>query len=163
MASILRCLVILGRKYIIGVTMKRSQRFKPVVKVAENREQEAARLLGDSQTMLDQAQQKLAELENYREEYIKRFHTTGAEGMSASQMMDYRAFMVKLERAITEQNKVVEQATVVVEQHRQEWFARRGKVQMLDTVVARYQTDEQRDADRKEQSDQDERAQHVKR
>ena len=106
-----------------------------------------------------QAQQRLTELESYREEYIKRFHSTGAVGMSAAQMMDYRAFMVKLDQAIAEQGVVVEQAAQRVEQQRQEWFSRRGKVKMLDTVVTRYQADERRDADRKEQGDQDERTQ----
>ena len=143
--------------------MKRSQRFEPVVKVAENREQEAARLLGEAQSALTQAQQRLNELEGYREEYIKRFHATGSTGMSAAQMMDYRAFLLKLDQAIAEQGIVAEQATHFVEQQRQEWFAKRGKVKMLDTVVARYQAVEQRDADRKEQGDQDERSQRIKR
>lgn len=143
--------------------MKRSRRFEPVVRVAENREKDAARALGSAQTVLTQAQVRLAELENYREEYIKRFHSTGAVGMSAAQMMDYRAFMVKLEQAIQEQVVVVEQADTHVESQRQQWFARRGKVKMLDTVVARYQADERRDADRKEQGEQDDRAQHIKR
>lgn len=142
--------------------MKRSERFEPVVKVAENREQEAARVLGDAQSALTSAQQKQAELESYREEYVQRFHSTGATGMSAAQMLDYRAFLVKLDLAISEQALVVEQAASLVEQQRQEWFVRRGKVKMLDTVVERYQTEEQRDANRKEQSDQDDRAQHTK-
>ena len=141
---------------------KRSQRFEPVVKVAENREQAAARGLGHAQATLAEAQQRLTELESYREEYIKRFHSTGAVGMSAAQMMDYRAFMVKLDQAIAEQGVVVEQAAQRVEQQRQEWFNRRGKVKMLDTVVTRYQADERRDADRKEQGDQDERTQQIK-
>lgn len=143
--------------------MKRSRRFEPVVKVAENRKQEAAQALGDAQRALTHAQQKLAELDNYREEYVKRFHSTGAVGMSAAQMMDYRAFLAKLDQAIVEQRVVVAQTGKLVETQRQEWFARRGKVKMLDTVVARYQADEQRDADRKEQGDQDERTQRIKR
>ena len=141
---------------------KRSQRFEPVVKVAENREQEAARDLGRAQATLAEAQQRLSELESYREEYIKRFHSTGAVGMSAAQMLDYRAFMVKLDQAIAEQGLVVEQVAHRAEQQRQEWFSRRGKVKMLDTVVTRYQADERRDADRKEQGDQDERTQQIK-
>jgi len=118
--------------------------------------------LGDAQSALTDAQQRLAELEGYREEYIKRFHVTGSVGMSAAQMMDYRAFLAKLDQAITEQGMAVGQAASLVEQQRQEWFARRGKVKMLDTVVARYQADELRDANRKEQGDQDERSQHIK-
>ena len=104
----------------------------------------------------------MGELEGYREDYIKRFHVTGSVGMSAAQMLDYRAFLVKLDQAIAAQGGVVEQAADLVERQRQEWFTQRGKVKMLDTVVARYQADEQRDADRKEQGDQDERAQQIK-
>jgi len=139
--------------------MKRSRRLEPVVKVAENREQQAARSLGDAQSALNQAQQRLDELENYRKEYIQRFHTTGAVGMSAVQMGDYRLFLSNLSRAIEQQAGLVKQAAAAVEQQRQQWFARRGKVKMLGNVVSRFQTEEQRVADRKEQLEQDERSQ----
>ena len=141
--------------------MKRSRRLEPVVKVAENHEKQAAKALGDSQTALAQTQQRLSELEHYREEYLKRFHSAGAVGMSAAQMADYRLFLANLDGAITEQERVVQRAAAVVEQHRQAWFNRRGKVKVLDSVVARYQADERRDEDRKEQNDQDDRAQHT--
>jgi len=141
--------------------MKRSQRLEPVVKVAENREQQAARSLGDSQSALNQAQQRLDELNKYREEYIQRFHANGAMGMSAVQMGDYRLFLSNLARAIEQQVGLVQQATAVVEQQRQQWFTRRGKVKMLGSVVSRFQADEQRIADRKEQLEQDERAQQM--
>lgn len=141
--------------------MKRSQRLEPVVRVAENREQQAARSLGDSQSALNQAQQRLDELENYRKEYIQRFHTNGATGMSAVQMGDYRLFLSNLSRAIEQQIGLVKQAVATVEQQRQQWFARRGKVKMLGNVVSRFQTEEQRVADRKEQLEQDERAQRM--
>ncbi len=141
--------------------MKRSRRLEPVVKVAENREQQAARSLGDAQSALNQAQQRLDELENYRKEYIQRFHTTGAMGMSAVQMGDYRLFLSNLSRAIEQQAGLVKQAAVAVEQQRQQWFARRGKVKMLGNVVSRFQTEEQRVADRKEQLEQDERSQRM--
>ncbi len=141
--------------------MKRSQRLEPVVRVAENREQQAARSLGDSQSALNQAQQRLNELKNYREEYIQRFHTTGAAGMSAVQMRDYRLFLSNLSRAIEQQAGLVEKAATVVEKQRQQWFSRRGKVKMLGNVVSRFQADEQRVVDRKEQLEQDERAQRM--
>jgi len=132
-----------------------------VVRLAENREQQAARSLGDSQLALKQAQQRLDELKNYREEYIQRFHTNGATGMSAIQMGDYRLFLSNLSRAIEQQAGLVQQAAAVVEQQRQQWFTRRGKVKMLGNVVARFQTDEQRVVDRKEQLEQDEHAQRM--
>jgi flagellar FliJ protein len=141
--------------------MKRSQRLEPVVKVAQNREQQAAKSLGDSQSALNQAEQRLEELKGYREEYIRRFHANGAVGMSAAQMGDYRLFLSNLSHAIEQQVELVKQAAAVVEQQRKKWFNRRGKVKMLDKVVSRFQTDEQRVVDKKEQSEQDERAQHM--
>lgn len=143
--------------------MKRSQRLGPVVRVAENREQQAARSLGDSQSALSQARQRLDELKNYREEYIRRFHTNGAVGMSAVQMGDYRLFLSNLSHAVEQQVGLVQQAAVVVEQQRQQWLVRRGKVKMLGNVVSRFQTDEQRVVDRKEQLEQDERVRHMSR
>lgn len=141
--------------------MKRSKRLEPVVKVAENRKQQAAKALGDSQSALQQAEQRLEELKNYREEYIRRFHANGAQGMSAVQMGDYRLFLSNLSRAIEQQTELVEQAAAVVEQQRQQWFNRHGKVKMLDKVVSRIQADEQRVVDKKEQMEQDEQAQRM--
>lgn len=143
------------------MAQKRSQRLEPVVKLAENREQEAARALGDAQSSLAQAEEKLQELKTYREEYVQRFHANGAVGMSAVQMGDYRLFLSKLSRAIEQQAELVEQAAATVAQQRQQWFSQRGKVKMLDNVVSRYQADEQRVSDRKEQREQDEHAQHM--
>jgi len=143
--------------------MKRSQRLEPVVKVAQNREQQAARALGDSQQALSQAEQRLDELKNYREEYVRRFHASGAAGMSAVQMGDYRLFLSNLSRAIEQQVELVQQAVAAVEQQRQQWFSRRGKVKMLGNVVSRFQTDERRVVDRKEQLEQDERSQRMPR
>ena len=126
--------------------MKRSKRLEPVVRVAENRKQQAAKALGESQSALQQAEQRLDELKNYREEYIRRFHTNGAQGMSAVQMGDYRLFLSNLSRAIEQQVELVNQAAAV---------------KMLDKVVSRFQADEQRIVDKKEQLEQDERAQRL--
>jgi flagellar FliJ protein len=149
--------------YVHFSVMKRSQRLQPVVKVAEGREQQAVRALGRSQQVLTEAEQRLAELITYREEYIRRFHSVGATGMSAVQMGDYRQFLHKLSLAIGQQEGVVAQAKKAVEEQRRHWFKTRGKVQMLDNVVSRYAADEQRAADRKEQHEQDEHAQRPRR
>lgn len=139
--------------------MKKSRRLQPVVKVAESREQQAARVLGDAQTTLSEAEQRLAELKGYREDYIARFHSAGAAGMAAAQMEDYRQFLHKLSLAIDQQGDVIVRAASVVEEKRQDWHVSRSKAQMLENVVSRYQTEEQRVVDRKEQGEQDERSQ----
>ncbi len=139
--------------------MKRSKRLQPVVQVAESREQLAARVLGVSQGLLDQAVQQLDELKSYRDNYLQRFQQAGAAGMGAAQLGDYRHFLQKLGLAIEQQTQVIAQAEQEVAAKRSLWFTSRGKVRMLGTVVSRYRCEEERDDMRKEQQEQDERAQ----
>ncbi len=139
--------------------MKKSRRLKPVVRVAEGREQQAARALGVAQTRLRQVQQQQEELQRYRDDYRQRFQQVGAMGMGAVQLGDYQQFLHKLEQAIEQQGQQVAQATQEVEAKRVLWFASRGKVRMLDTVVARYQAIEEQQVARREQREQDERSQ----
>ena len=139
--------------------MKKSKRLQPVVKVAESREQQAARALGQAQSRQADAEQRLAELQGYREDYIARFHAAGARGMGAVRMEDYQKFLHKLAMAIEQQKQVIAQAQQVVEEKRRLWHVSRSKKQMLGNVVSRYQAEEQRLADRKEQGELDERSQ----
>ncbi|VAX02241.1 hypothetical protein MNBD_GAMMA20-1653 [hydrothermal vent metagenome] len=139
--------------------MKKSRRLKPVVRVAEGREQQAARALGVAQARLGQVQQQQEELQRYRDDYRQRFQQAGAVGMGAVQLEDYQQFLHKLEQAIEQQGQQVALATQEVEAKRVLWFASRGKVRMLDTVVARYQAIEEQQVARREQREQDERSQ----
>ena len=138
--------------------MKRSRRLQPVARLAENHEQQAARALGDAQTQLTQAEQRLGELQSYREEYERRFQQMGSSGMGSLQMADYRQFLHNLSKAIEQQEVIVQQAMNLVVQRKQHWFAKRGNTQMLDNVVQRYESMEQREDDRKSQREQDERS-----
>lgn len=139
--------------------MKKSRRLKPVVRVAEGREQQAARALGVAQARLGQVQQQQEELQRYRDDYRQRFQQAGAVGMGAVQLEDYQQFLHKLEQAIEQQGQQVALATQEVEAKRVLWFASRGKVRMLDTVVARYEAIEEQQVARREQREQDERSQ----
>ena len=141
--------------------MKKSRRLEPVVKVAENREQQATRALGEAQKKLVAAEQRLRELKQFRDEYHSRFNTAGAAGMTALLMEDYRKFLHKLSLAINQQLKVIAQAAGTVEEKRRLWHLSRSKTQMLESVVSRYQAQEQRQADRREQGEQDERYQRL--
>jgi flagellar FliJ protein len=139
--------------------MKKSKRLEPVVKVAENREQQATRALGEAQKRLAAAEQRLRELKQYREEYHARFKANGAAGMGAMFLEDYQKFLHKLSLAIQQQVAVIAQAAAAVEEKKRLWHVSRSKTQMIESVVARYQAQEQRQADRKEQGEQDQRSQ----
>ncbi len=142
---------------MIGMT--RSKRMKPVVKVAEGREQAAARVMGEAQRQLQAQEDKLQELITYRAQYTEQFQVSGGAGLGAARLQDYRVFLSRLNQAIEQQHVRIAQCQQDCERQRSNWMATRTRSQALDKVVERYQREERRADDRREQNETDERAQ----
>lgn len=142
--------------------MTRSKRMTPVVKVAESREQAAARVLGEARQRLEQQQRKLEELTTYRDQYSLEFQQCSGQGMGVARLQDFRLFLARLNEAIEQQRRLVERCQQDCERRRLQWVATRTRTQALGKVVDRYQREEQRVAERREQRDSDERAQRVR-
>lgn len=138
--------------------MTRSKRLNPVVKVAEHREKDAARLLGQSQQRLEQQRARLRELIGYREEYHLKYQQTCGRGIDVKQLQEFRMFLARLNDAIAQQQKTVVQVERDVERCRAGWLRTRTRSQALDKVRERYQHVEREEADRREQADLDERS-----
>jgi flagellar FliJ protein len=137
--------------------MSPSKRLKPVQKVAANREQKAARSMGQARANLAQEEAKLAQLRQYHQEYLERFQEASAQGMSVGQLQEFRAFLGKLDEAIEQQQKVVAASMATHSTHREEWKQKRTRTQALGKVVERYRKEERKAADRVEQKENDER------
>ncbi len=143
--------------------MKRSSRFKPVVKVEHNRERTAARHFGHCQQQLSAHQQKLEELIGYRAEYQERYVKSMKQGTDGTTIQEYRAFLVKLDRAIAQQEQLILKSEGEVSTSRQHWMQKRTRTKAIDTLVDKIKADENRQVDRKEQRESDERALHSRR
>jgi len=124
--------------------MVQSKRFQPVKRVAESRERTAAKALGDSQRWAQEQESKLQELKNYHLEYLQRFQSAAKMGMSASQLLEYRAFIEKLERAISEQEKVVAESQQRCNESKEAWMQKRMRNQVLGKVMDRFKSAEQK-------------------
>jgi flagellar FliJ protein len=142
--------------------MTKSQRLKPVTRVAENREQEAALAMAEAQQTLNECEARLNELVSYRAEYHMHYKAASSAGMEAAQIQDYRHFIAKLDQAISRQLALVDGARNVYEETKRQWFATRSKSLALDKVVTRYRHEEARSVERREQGEADERNQHLK-
>jgi flagellar FliJ protein len=138
--------------------MTKSERFKPLVRMAESKELDAAKELGDCARILKEKQAGLDELRHYRQEYAQRFQQDGAAGISARKVRDYQAFLATLDRGIEEQRKVVDQAARNLEEKKQQWSTKRTRTKALDNAVARFKDDERQTQARREQKESDERA-----
>lgn len=140
--------------------MTKSQRMKPVTHLAETRERDAARIMGEQQQYLDQQYQKLDELREYRVEYARRMQDAGANGINAGQMVEYGDFLRRLDEAARFQQQKIEESKRLLEIRTREWRALHTKTEALNKVVSRFHAEEQQISERREQNENDERAQH---
>lgn len=138
--------------------MTRSRRMEPVARVAAHREQDAAKILAEQQEALAGQRAQLAELKQYRIEYVAQFQERAGGGVNASALQDYRQFMAKLDQAIQQQEMVIERQELEVEQHRLRWLELRTRCNAMDKVVERFRSEERRAAERREQLEMDDRA-----
>lgn len=139
--------------------MTRSGRVKPIIKVAENREREAARVFSDAQRAVQAQKDRLAEVRRYREEYRAGFTAQGQAGFTAQQMRTMRGFIEKLDRAVEQQEQAVRTAEAELENRKRLWLEKHFRTQALDHMRDRFIADEQRQANRAEQKEADERSQ----
>jgi flagellar FliJ protein len=133
------------------MTLKRSERFKPIRNLAQQSEDVAAQTLGKIQRELSNHHLKLSELMGYYEDYKTRFNEQATKGMSIIQVQSYQKFISQLEVAIAEQKKHISRVTEACDSSRADWTVERQKTQVLEKVMTRYQKQEQKIHNQKEQ------------
>lgn len=135
---------------------KRSERFKPIHNIAQQREDIAAQTLGRMQRELTKHHSKLTELVQYYQDYIARFNEQAGKGMSVVQVHSYQNFIAQLETAIKEQKKKISQISQACDSSRVDWTNERQKSQALEKVIIRYQKQERQAVNKQEQRNTDE-------
>ncbi len=139
-----------------------SDRFKPIHRIASQKERKAAADLGESIKQRDAATQRLDELRAYLDEYLERFARATRDGLSRTQIMEYQVFIGKLETAIAQQEEIVAQSQQQFDSSKAHWRGRYTKSKAMENAIDRMREAERKDRDRKEQADSDERAQRKK-
>lgn len=142
--------------------MKRSDRLKPVRDLAGGREREAGLALAGLRRQLEEQERRLEQLRGFREEYVSG-RPPGLGTTDAVRLANYGAFLGRLNEAIREQEKRIAALREEVECKAESWRERRSETAALDRAVERLHADERRALDRREQRDQDELAQTVRR
>ena len=143
--------------------MMRSKRIDPLEQMADMRERDAARLLGETHRLADVQKQSLVELRAFRAEYARRFQNEGSRGLSISKLHDYRAFLGQLNEAIAHQERQLEDTQRNLAQKQNGWLDARARKQALNTVLERFRQQEMQEQARKEQQEADERGQRGRR
>jgi flagellar FliJ protein len=139
--------------------MKRSERLDVVQQVAARTEQERAQRVAEAERHLAEMQQKLTALEKYRAEYETGFKTRAGAGVDVIGMRDYQTFMARLGEALTQQREQVTLARTALEAQRSQWREAAQRTHVVETLVERWQGEELRAANRRDQLECDELSQ----
>jgi len=140
----------------------KSRRLQPVIKVAKNREEDAALALIEYRKVVDQHEAKLIELKQYHAEYILRLNEGSRIGMNIAQINDYRSFIARLALAVAQQETLLKECEQQLKDKNSAWMLTRARHQALGKVVERYQQQEHEVSEKREQAESDERAQHMR-
>jgi flagellar FliJ protein len=136
--------------------MKRSDSLDVVQQAAARTERERAERVGAAERYLTEMQQKLTALEKYRGEYEAGFATRAGSGVDVIGMRDFQTFLARLGEALIQQREVVAQARHALEAERSHWREAAQRQHVVETLAERWQGEETRAANRRDQNESDE-------
>lgn len=141
--------------------MTRAKRLQPLRDLVDDMQQNLARSLSSCEQRLRESESRLAELQRYRGEYETLFSQRAGGGMGALDLRDYQAFLARLGQAIGQQQDLVCRTAAQRDAERSRWQAAARRAKSLALVLERWQSEERRALERREQRDSDERAQRM--
>lgn len=141
--------------------MSRLKRLQTVEGVMDENADRAARDFARAQDALEHAEERLVQLQQFRADYHNRLADGQSETMDAFRLRDFNAFLVRIDGAIEQQRRQVEDVRGKVELARKKWNAERSRAEAMGKVVQQEYHAEQRVAARREQNEADELAQRM--
>jgi flagellar FliJ protein len=141
--------------------VKKSQRIKTIVDIKATQEKNALEVLGAAQRKLLTMQSQVEGLRNYRQEYQGRFEQLGINGVNVAQLLEFRSFIDKLDKAIIGQEQVLSSIETELIAKRKIWEELHHKTQSLQKVCDSALVVEMKQEAKREQQEQDERASRI--
>lgn len=135
-----------------------TERLTLLIKVQKEREDVLQTQFVRAQQAYVQAEQKYQGLANYRTEYIQKSLQQGSVGLGGRQYNQYVSFISKLDQALTQQGRVVQQTRNAAEQRRQSWLKMQTKRKALEKLVEQALMKEHLKTERQQQKQADEYA-----
>jgi len=141
--------------------VKKSQRIKTIVDIKATQEKNALEALGAVQRKLLTLQAQVDGLRSYRREYQDNFDQLGVKGVNVAQLLEFRSFIDKLDKAIIGQEQVLSSIEAELMAKRKIWEELHHKTQSLQKVCDSALVVEMKQEAKREQLEQDERASRI--
>lgn len=135
------------------------KRMRKLVAIAAADERRVSISMADALSRREQAAQRFAELERYRQDYA----SAGPQGqVNTFRLLDFQHFLERLDHAIKGQQQVLAELDGELESRRRRWLAKRQRLKSLESALGRFCDDERRADDRLDQKRQDELSSRAK-
>ncbi|MQQ99446.1 flagellar export protein FliJ [Glaciimonas soli] len=129
-----------------------------LIELAEKKTDNATRRLGQLQTALSHAKEKVVMLHAYRTEYYLKLHAQMEQGAPSSYWRNTQHFITTLDGAIVQQESIVRQAEESLIHGRKDWIQAKQKVSSFCTLEERVKQQEAQVQSKREQGISDEHA-----
>ena len=130
-----------------------------VQRVTDEKERQQARRLAQSRARVAQCEAKLKELQGYQEGYSREFGQRAATGIRGAGIREFQAFQAKLAEAVQQQHELLLKARSDSEAERSNWQGAAQRSQIMDKVVDRHTTRQNKARDQRDQRESDDRGQ----
>lgn len=131
---------------------------QPLINLAQHESELATRKLGQLNKQQQDAQQNLDVLLEYREDYRGRLQGAIRNGVSPADLRNFQQFIDKLDEAINQQRKLVEQSKTSARAGRSEFDTTQRKLKSFDMLQQRHVSEQKRIAEKSEQKALDEQS-----
>ncbi|MGR9114269.1 MAG: flagellar export protein FliJ [Gammaproteobacteria bacterium] len=137
--------------------MKKSDRLKTIVELNADQEKKALEAFGAMQKKQLQMQQQLESLTKYRREYQEKFDSFCGSGARIGQLLEFKSFIDKLDKAIVGQERSLQQVETELNSIRGNWVGLHNRTQSLQKICDKAAAAEMKQLDKQEQLEQDDR------
>lgn len=131
--------------------MNQSRRIDPLLRRAQDHQDDVARDLAERQQTLETHVARLDELRRYAEEYAN----AQMASTSPAQLMNRRAFLDRLDSAVAQQSRTVDRNREHVDTERARLLLASRDKQVLEQLAASYRAQEKQISDRRDQREMD--------
>lgn len=129
---------------------------QPLMNLAQHQSDSATRKLGQLNQKQQSAQEKLEILQQYRRDYQTRLQESTQTGMNPAELRNFQQFINKLDEAINQQLKAVEQSKISTQAGRSEFDTTQRKLKSFDMLQQRHIEEQKKVAEKSEQKALDE-------
>lgn len=137
--------------------MKKSERLKTIVDLNATQEKNALELFGQVQKRQVELQRQIDHLIKYRSEYRQKFDAFCEAGARVGQVLEFKSFLDKLDKAISGQEKALQALELELSRVRNNWVNLHNRTKSLSKLCEAAQADEMKQQDRREQNELDDR------